>query len=60
MSDLAKAKALAEKIQKRADEALRPLAREMLVMQWPAEYRAIMWQAVAEEAMRRSVAEATP
>lgn len=57
MSDLAKAKALATKIQKRADESLAPIAREMLVMQWPAEYRAIMWQAVAEEALRRAAAE---
>jgi hypothetical protein len=53
----AKAKALAAKIEEKAAEALSLLDRQMSVMQWPAEFRAIMWQAVAEVATRRQIEE---
>lgn len=52
----AKAKALAEKIEKKASDALDSLEREMAIMKWPAEFRAIMWSAVAEIATRRAEA----
>lgn len=43
-----KAQALAEKITDKAASALASLEREMIVMKWPAEFRAIMWGAVVE------------
>ena len=45
--------ALVRKIQLKVEDTLAPLAREMRVMQWPAEYRAIMWEAVMLEARKR-------
>lgn len=41
---------IAEKIAAKARDTLEPLAREMLIMKWPAEFRAIMWGAVAQHA----------
>lgn len=52
--DLESAKALAAKIERKAEDTLRTLEREMEVMQWPQEYRAIMWHAVAVKAMSKS------
>lgn len=49
---MADAQQLAEKIAKKAADMLDPLEREMIVMKWPAEFRAIMWQAVADTAAR--------
>lgn len=46
-----KAAALAEKIAAHAEDALRPLEWQMT--KWPAEYRAIMWGAVADIARKR-------
>lgn len=43
----AKAQALADKIARKAADVLEPLIREMDIMKWPAEYRVIMWEAVA-------------
>ena len=45
-----RAPALASKISAKAREALHDLMREMAIMEWPAEYRKIMWLAVAEVA----------
>lgn len=45
-----KAQALAAKIEQKARDVLEPLAREMKIMQWPAEYRSIVWGAVAHHA----------
>lgn len=42
--------ALAEKIAKRAQDVLDPLRIEMAMARWPAEYRVIMWEAVAATA----------
>lgn len=53
MSD--KAAALAEKITTKAEAALSGIEREMLIMKWPAEFRAIMWGAVADIAFKRRV-----
>lgn len=41
---------IAEKIAGKARDTLEPLAREMLIMKWPAEFQAIMWSAVAQHA----------
>jgi hypothetical protein len=42
--------ALATKISAKAEETLAKLEHEMNVMKWPDEYRAIMWEAVADTA----------
>ena len=47
---MAYAQAVAEKIEKKARNALEPLAREMKIMGWPAQFQAIMWEAVAHSA----------
>lgn len=49
-----KAQALADKITAKARDALSGVDREMSIMKWPAEFRAIMWDAVAELASRRA------
>lgn len=41
---------LAEKIAKKAADVLSPLQTEMDLMKWPAEFRAIVWGAVAHHA----------
>lgn len=48
----AKAEALAEKITATADAGLRNL--EITLHKWPAEFQAIMWDAVVEIASRRA------
>jgi hypothetical protein len=48
-----KAAALAGKITAKAEDTLRNLEWEMT--KWPAEYRAIMWGAVADIAFKRKV-----
>lgn len=48
----AKAKALAEKITATASAGLNGL--EITLMKWPAEFRAIMWDAVVEIARQRA------
>lgn len=48
-----KAAALAEKITEKAEDQLRPLKWQM--EKWPAEFRAIMWGAVADIAFKRKV-----
>lgn len=53
MTDIKKAEALAAKITKKAEDALASLEWEMA--KWPAEYRAIMWGAVADTAFKRKV-----
>lgn len=50
-----KANALAEKITKKAEDALSTLALEMTLMKWPPDFRAIMWGAVADLANNRRV-----
>lgn len=45
---------LAEKITAKAEDALGALSVEMAIKKWPAEFRAIMWEAVAEIATRRA------
>lgn len=54
-----KANALAEKIAAKASAALDGLEREMLIMKWPAEFKAIMWDAVAATATSRAQEERT-
>lgn len=48
-----KAQALAGKITKKAEDTLATLEWEMA--KWPAEFRAIMWGAVADIAFKRRV-----
>ena len=47
------AMAMTRKINRKVDELLAPLEREMKIMQWPAEYRSIMWEAVLLGAKQR-------
>ena len=47
------AMAMTRKINRKADDLLAPLEREMRIMQWPAEYRSIMWEAVLLGAKQR-------
>ena len=47
------AMAMTRKINRKVDELLAPLEREMTIMQWPAEYRSIMWEAVLLAAKQR-------
>jgi hypothetical protein len=54
MADLDKAAALAKKIEQKASDTLAALDGEMAIMKWPAEFRTIMWNAVAHEAMLRA------
>lgn len=51
---MATAESVAEKIAKRAEDALAGLDREMAIMKWPPEFRAIMWHAVAHAATLRA------
>lgn len=53
---LMKSLALTDKITKKAEAALDGLEREMILMKWPAEFRAIMWEAVAAVASSRAAA----
>ena len=52
--DIAKAQAVAVKIEAKVTALLEPLAREVRIMGWPPEYAAIMWEAVAMKAMARA------
>jgi hypothetical protein len=49
-----KAEAQADKIARKADDALAGLQIEMAMAKWPAEFRKIMWEAVAETATQRA------
>lgn len=51
-----KASELAGKITRKAEDALRELDQTMTFGRWPAEFRAIMWGAVADIAFKRKVA----
>lgn len=51
---LEKSIALATKISTKAEGALDALEREMRIMKWPAEFRVIMWEAVAAVATIRA------
>lgn len=53
MTDIGKAEALAAKIERKANDTLAALDREMDIMKWPPEFRAIMWGAVAHAAALR-------
>lgn len=54
MTDHDTAIELAKKITAKAEAALHPLVREMTVMNWPPEFRAIMWETVAELAAKHA------
>lgn len=48
------ANAVAAKIEKKVEDTLYVLDREMAIMKWPPEFRAIMWNAVAHAAALRA------
>lgn len=50
-----KAMELAGKITAKAEDALRDLDQTMTLGRWPAEFRGIMWGAVADIAFKRKV-----
>ena len=52
-NEVQKALALAQQIEKKVADLLEPLERDMKIMGWSAEYRAIMWSAVGNAAFRR-------
>jgi hypothetical protein len=45
---------VADQIQKRVTVALAGIEREMTIMKWSAEFRVIMWEAVASTALERA------
>lgn len=51
---LKKSIALATKISAKAEETLAGVEREMTIMKWPDEFRAIMWEAIANTAAIRA------
>jgi hypothetical protein len=51
---LEKSIALATKISAKAEETLAGIEREMHIMKWPNEYRAIMWEAISDAAKARA------
>lgn len=51
---------IASKITAKAEGALAGLDKEMAIMKWPAEFRAIMWEAVAQIASIRADAARHP
>lgn len=53
MAALEAAMAMTRKINRKVDDLLAPLEREMKIMQWPAEYRSIVWEAVLLGAKQR-------
>jgi hypothetical protein len=52
--DMARAIKLAETIKGKAETLLRPVDREMLILELHPEMRAIIWTAVANAAMDRA------
>lgn len=57
-AEKAEAEALAEKIRGKAKDALAGLDREMRIMKWPAEFRAVLWGVVGHMALLRGAAAA--
>lgn len=53
-TQIEKAVSLASKISAKAEETLDRMQFEMDTMRWPAEYRAIMWEAIADTAAIRA------
>jgi hypothetical protein len=53
-TQLEKSIALATKISAKAEDAVAGIEREMIIMKWPNEFRAIMWEAVAAVAAIRA------
>ena len=51
---------LTEKITAKAEQALSGLELEMVMMKWPADFRAIMWEAVSTIASQRAAAAKRP
>lgn len=49
--EIAKAEALALRISDKVDDILNPLEREMRIMAWPAEFQAIVWDALIARAI---------
>lgn len=50
-----RAEALAEKIARKAVDALAHVEHEMRTKKWPPEFRAIMWDAIARTAAARAL-----
>lgn len=51
---MAKAKAVAAKIESKVAELLAPMEVEMRIMEWKPEFRAIMWEAIGFKALARA------
>lgn len=54
--DIEKAIAVADKIRNKAEDYLVRMERELAVMGWKPEFRAIMWIAISEAAAKRATA----
>ena len=44
---------IAANIERRIADAIRPLETEMKIMKWDSEYRNIVWEALAQTALRK-------
>lgn len=53
-TDISKALSLAGQISAKAEETLAGLEYEMKLMKWPAEFKAVMWEAVSDAAKARA------
>jgi hypothetical protein len=54
LADIAKAAALAAKLERKVDDLLAPLETEMRIMRWAPDFRVIMWEAVGHKALERA------
>jgi hypothetical protein len=54
MNDVTRVLSVAQQITKRSAVTLAPLEREMDLMKWASEFRMIMWEAVANDALARA------
>jgi len=53
-SHIEKSIALASKISTKAEETLAGIEQEMALMKWSDEFRAVMWEAIADAAAIRA------
>lgn len=52
--EIAKAKALAARIEAKVADLLAPMDLEMRIMEWKPEFRVIMWEAIGRKALERA------
>ncbi len=55
MSDLDRATAVARKLSAKAEDALAGIEREMILMEWPAEFQKMIWLAISSLAIAKAM-----